>query len=121
MTREEFMPGWSLWTIQTWGARYDGRHDPQAAKVQFDFYYHQLKWATVEAWMELAPKFAAGESWPSVDEVKRSLHQLNQRYVRALPDHSEPPTAIDKTEAEAILTRILGRDFKIADKVFPPK
>lgn len=115
MTREEFMPGWSLLTTQPWGQSYDGRLDPQKAKLQFDFYYTQLKWATVEAWMELAPKFAAADSWPNVEEIKRSLHHINQRYVRALPGADQPPTPIEAKEAEAILTRILGREFKITN------
>lgn len=93
MTKKEFLQGWKVLVLQPWGWRYnqvgkDGK--PTAdAMAQLDFYFSKLSWAQPEAWAKVAEVYAEGKEWPSVQELRASLQNLNGQFVKALPHRSE--------------------------------
>jgi len=79
MTREEFTKGWTLLIIQPWGKRYAQQDMP--SRLQFEFYYNRLSRFHPEAWQVACQLFAAGDKWPSADEIRASINQsLPRRY-----------------------------------------
>lgn len=123
MTREDFAKGWAFLTAQPWGRAYDGRLEPEKAQLQFELYFHRLSYAHPTAWQETAILYAAGESWPSLDTLRRSLSETNRKYVTALPapQPDDPMTDEQRAQIEANLSRLMGKPFTIADQHFPPK
>lgn len=103
MKREEFVKGWSLLVMQPWGWRYnkvgnDGR--PVAdALMQLDFYFESLKWADAQAWFKVAVLFSRGEKWPSVNELREALRNMNGDFVKALQNHPEYVEMPDEVRA----------------------
>lgn len=97
MTKTEFLKGWKLLIMQSWGWRYNqiGRdHEPTPdALAQLDFYYEKLKWAHPKAWMKVADLFAQGKEWPSITDLRSALQSINPEFIPALPKpilHGEP-------------------------------
>jgi hypothetical protein len=110
MTQGEFAKGWKLLILQPWGWRYrslDAHGKPtEEAMTQMEFYFAKLKWAHPEAWWQVADRFAQGGEWPSVDELRNSLRQVNGRYVKSL---TGPRTGYDggmPAEVRAMVERI---------------
>lgn len=93
MTKQEFMQGWKLLVLQPFGLRFnqlgkDGKPTADAL-AQLDFYYESLKWADAQAWLKVAVLFARGEKWPSVNELRDGLRNVNGGFVKALSNHPE--------------------------------
>lgn len=106
MSREEFLPGWTLLITQPWGRTYRG-NTPEAA-IQSEFYFDKLNWAHPGAWMKVAELYAQGNDWPSVNDLKRALQQVNQDFMKALPE--PPPTYEEMPEnVREIVTRLSGK------------
>ena len=114
-----FGKGWKLLLLQPWGWRYRGMvEDPvtkqmtvsEEAKTQMEFYYSKLKWATGAAWMEVAQRFAEGEKWPSVQELRLALQHVNGKYVKALPEPA-PQYEPMPEEVRARLSGYVGRSM----------
>lgn len=98
MTRDEFMPGWLLLTIQPWGRKYSGQD--ATAKLQFEFYWSRLERFHGEAWKVSCQLFAGGDKWPSVDEIRNSINNsLPARFqIAHSPDMVEKPELFVKIE-----------------------
>lgn len=98
MTREEFMPGWLLLTIQPWGRKYAGQD--ATAKLQFEFYWSRLERFHAAAWNDTCRLFAAGERWPSVDELRHAIHSSLPAGVQLTysPELTEKPELFAKIE-----------------------
>jgi len=99
MTRDEFMGGWVMLTIQPWGRRYSGTD--MTSRVQQEFYYQRVRTLPHGGWETACNLFASGDHWPSVDELRGAvLRSLPARYQ--LPDHrdgTEKPELLVKIEA----------------------
>ena len=115
MTKTEFMHGWALLTLQPWGREYNGKYDPDAAKLQFEVYYNALSFGSAEAWKDTALLYAAGSSWPSLTEIRRTLSESHRKQTKTLPEQTNDtdldPEAVNKIEAN--LSRIMGKPFKL--------
>jgi len=106
MTKEEFLQGWDLLTAQPWGKRYATVNDKATAvtaATQLQFYFKKLGTFPFELWMTECELYAAGDHWPSVDELKQSCNnslpkvkRIEQRFDRA-----EIPEPIAKCLAHA--------------------
>ena len=93
MTPAEFSKGWKLLLLQPWGWRYrtltaDGKPAPES-QAQLEFYYDKLKWADGRAWMKVADLYAQGKDWPSVNELKMALQQVNSQFVKAIGEDKQ--------------------------------
>ncbi len=92
MTRDEFKCGWLLLIIQDWGWRYnqtDAQGRPTATAVaQMNFYFERLRGFLPEAWLAVAGRFAEGNKWPNVEDLRVALQHEQTRRVKALPNHS---------------------------------
>ncbi len=97
MTREEFLAGWMLLTIQPWGRKYGGQDS--TAKLQFEFYWSRLEKFHGEAWKVSCQLFAGGERWPSVDEIRHSINT-------SLPPQCQITYAPDMVEKTELLQKI---------------
>ncbi len=99
MTKEEFTAGWLLLTIQPWGKRYAAQDTP--SRLQFEFYYSRLGRFHAEAWQVACQLFAAGDKWPSADELRTAINQsLPRRFQIAYdPKAEEKPELLVKIEA----------------------
>lgn len=97
MTREDFVAGWLLLTLQPWGRRY--ANQDQVAKLQFEFYWSRLGKGHGEAWKGSCHVFASGEKWPSVDELKTTMNN-------SLPPRLQITNQADQTEKPEILVKI---------------
>ena len=115
MTREEFTIGWVFLTVQPWGAIYDGRLEPDKARVQFELYYEALGYAHPEVWQAIAKQYAAGDHWPSMNDLLHDLRKMNAAFRIALPepDYADALTPEEEAECEKTLSRILGKPFKL--------
>ena len=115
MTREEFTHGWIFLTTQPWGAIYDGRLEPDKARIQFELYYERLSYAHPQAWLRTAKLFAAGAQWPALDAIRQSLSQCNQSFRPALPtpQPTSDLTTEEQADCEATLSRLIGKPFRI--------
>ena len=114
MTHTEFAKGWTLLLTQPWGWRYRGMTDQgrptEESTTQLEFYYGKLNWAYGKAWMDVAARFAEGEKWPSVNEMRMALQYVNGRYLKALP----PPATEFAPMPEEVrdrLSRFAGKDL----------
>ena len=100
--------------LQPWGWRYRGMtdqgHPTEESTAQLEFYYAKLKWAQGEAWMNVAERFAEGEKWPSVQELRQALQHINVKYVQALPQ-PEPELVPMPDDVREALNRFVGRDL----------
>lgn len=108
MTRNEFLTGWKLLVLQPAAWRFnqigkDGRPTADAI-AQLDFYFSKLGWADPEAWRKVAELYAEGKEWPSIQELRSSLQNLNRRAVKALPHRSEGTEMPE--EVRAMLAKI---------------
>jgi hypothetical protein len=93
MKRDEFLKGWSLLVMQPWGYRYN-KVDTNGRPVgdglmQLNLYFESLKWADAQAWLKVTVLFARGEKWPSVNELRDGLRNVNGGFVKALSNHPE--------------------------------
>ena len=109
MTQAEFIKGWTLLILQPWGWRYrsmtaDGRPSEES-RQQLEFYYDKLKWAEPKAWLTITELYAQGGEWPSVSALKTALHQVNARFLTALPA-PEPTYAAMPVEIRNIFARL---------------
>jgi len=92
VTREDFIAGWTLLTIQPWGKKYSGTDS--TSKIQRDFYFSRLERYHGEAWKGACQLFAGGEKWPSVDELRSAINNsLPPRFQIA-----HDPTTVEKPE-----------------------
>ncbi len=114
MTKQEFLKGWKLLILQSWGRHYRqlGPDDIPTADTltQLEFYFTQLNWADAEAWMKVATMYARGNAWPSVDDIDKSLRAVNLQFVKAIPDHSTKEFTECPAEVQVMLDRILKRE-----------
>ena len=92
LTPEEFSMGWALLVVQPWGKPYrnltENGEPNKVAITQFDFYFRQLRFAALPAWLKMAGEYAKGTKWPALDEIKHALKMANVPYVPKL----EAPT-----------------------------
>lgn len=85
MERHEFLAGWLLLTTQPWGKPYRSTdaslpgHEPSPAEIQQELYWKALHLTNPFVWEAVCADFAAGDHWPSIGELKTSIHQ-NTRY-----------------------------------------
>lgn len=98
MTREEFIKGWMLLTIQPWGKRYAGQDS--TAKLQQEFYWSRLSAYHGPAWVATCEIYSGGDTWPSVDELRRTInHNVPSRfqvtYQRGMAEKPELLAKID--------------------------
>lgn len=114
MTREEFTAGWIFLTVQPWGAIYDGRLEPDKARVQFELYYERLGYAHPDVWHAIAKQYAARSEWPPINDVLHDLRRMNATFKKALPEPADLDvlTSNEQAECESTLSRILGKPFK---------
>ncbi len=119
MTHGEFAKGWSLLITQPWGWRYRGMVEDRQTRemvpseessLQLEFYYAKLKWAQGAAWIEVAARFAEGEKWPSVQELRLALQHVNGKYIKTLPA-PEPCLVPMPDEVRARINAFVGRDL----------
>lgn len=114
MTHAEFAKGWTLLITQTWGWRYRGMTDKgqpsEESKTQLEFYYAKLRWAEGAAWLDVVERFAEGDKWPSVNELRLALQHVNGRYVRALPQPTPALVPMPDDVRERI-NRFVGKDL----------
>ena len=113
MPREEFTVGWIFLTVQPWGAIYDGRLEPDKARIQFELYYEALGYAHAEVWQAIAKQFAARDEWPTITTLLHDLRKMNAAFRTALPEPASMDTLTSQEQAdcEATLSRILGKPF----------
>jgi len=99
MTRDEFMGGWVMLTIQPWGRRYSGA-DPTGI-LQQEFYFRRLERYRADVWDVTADLFASGDHWPSVEEIRQAINSsLPARFQLTYePDGQEKPELLLKIEA----------------------
>ena len=92
LTPEEFSMGWALLVVQPWGKPYrnltENGEPNKVALTQFDFYFRQLRFAALPAWLKMSGEYAKGSKWPALDEIKHALKMANVPYVPKL----EAPT-----------------------------
>ena len=114
MTHAEFAKGWGLLITQPRGWRYSGMSDngqmTQESKTQLEFYYAKLKWAEGAAWIDVAERFAEGDKWPSIQELRLALQHVNSRYVKALPQPQQEFCSMPDAVRER-LSRFVGKDL----------
>lgn len=112
MNQAEFIKGWTLLILQPWGWRYrsmtaDGRPSEES-RQQLEFYYDKLKWAEAKAWWTITELYAQGTEWPSVSALKTALHQVNARFIKALPA-PEPAYAAMPDDVRESLSKLTER------------
>jgi hypothetical protein len=114
-----FAKGWKLLLLQPWGWRYRGLvEDPQTkelvasaeASAQMEFYYGKLRWAQGDAWLDVAARFAEGDKWPSVHELRMALQHINGKYIKALPQPA-PQLIPMPDEVRAQINRLVGKEL----------
>ena len=80
MERSEFLVGWLLLTTQPWGKTYRSTtsslpgHEPNPAEIQQELYWKALQWVNPYIWEAVCEDFATGDHWPSIGELKTSIH-----------------------------------------------
>lgn len=79
MTKQEFLQGYALLTIQPWGKLYRG-NGPEAT-IQMELYYRKVNTANATVWQAVCEAHATGDHWPSLSELKTAL-QANGGYRR---------------------------------------
>ena len=88
LTPEEFSMGWALLVVQPCGKPYrnltEHGEPNKVALTQFDFYFRQLRFAALPAWLKMAGEYAKGTKWPALDEIKHALKMANAPYVPKL-------------------------------------
>jgi len=114
MTKEEFMVGWDLLTTQPWGQRYAKVNDKASAitaATQLQFYFNKLNQFSSELWTAECELYAAGDHWPSVDELKQSCYnvfpKLRRIEYQADCEEAPEPIALIMAHAEAHSTTFL--------------
>lgn len=80
MDYEEFYRGWLLLIAQPWGKQYQDRQgmtDEQrmTVRIQQELYYKRLAHCNPYLWESIAESYAAGDHWPTIDELKRTIAQ----------------------------------------------
>lgn len=63
---------------QPWGGRYQDRtsHTSEqraTAQIQQELYYKRLAFCNPYLWVAVCESFAAGDHWPSIDELKQAI------------------------------------------------
>lgn len=81
MTKQEFLQGYALLTIQPWGKLYRG-NGPEAT-IQMELYYRHVNQARAMVWQAVCEAHATGERWPNLSDLKTAL-QANGGYSRKL-------------------------------------
>ena len=122
MTREEFLAGWGLLLTQPWGRRYATVSDKSSAitaATQLEFYFRKLSSFDGTFWKTTCELFAAGDHWPSVDELRLSMNNSLPQRMR-LEYHTEQsempePIALAMAYATAHHTTFLEG----VQKIFP--
>ena len=88
LTPEEFSMGWALLVVQPWGKPYrnltEHGEPNKVALTQFDFYFRQLRFAALPAWLKMAGEYAKGTKWPALDEIKHALKMANAPFMPKL-------------------------------------
>lgn len=80
MTREEFVKGWVFLTAQPWGKRYAGTDG--TAMVQSELYYKKFSNLNSWVWLGCCEMLAAGEHWPSIDELRLTIRNNTPQETR---------------------------------------
>lgn len=122
MTREEFILGWNLLVAQPWGRRYATVTDKSSAvtaATQLEFYFRKLCTYEGTFWRVTCESFAAGDHWPSVDELRTSMNfNLPQRMrLEYNTEQSEMPEPIALAMAYATAHHVTVLEG--IQKVFP--
>ena len=99
MTQQEFMRGWVLLTCQPWGKPYraqgpSGQVDP--SDVQAEFYFERVKACDGSAWAMACKEHAAGERWPSLDQLTTTMAAYRSTTLRIA---QEEPAGVSMEEA----------------------
>lgn len=81
MTKQEFLKGYALLTIQPWGKLYRG-NGPEAT-IQMELYWSKVNTANPVVWQAVCEAHATGERWPSLSDLKTAL-QANGGYRSTL-------------------------------------
>jgi hypothetical protein len=76
MTESEFQTGWDFLIAQPWGKPY---REGAMAKIQLTLYWKQLKTNDPYVWQAVAEYAATGDHWPSLGELKQSIHLNSTR------------------------------------------
>ena len=80
--------GWALLVVQPWGKPYrnltENGEPNKVAITQFDFYFRQLRFAALPAWLKMAAEYAKGTKWPALDDIKHALKMANAPFVPKL-------------------------------------
>lgn len=116
MTKPEFLRGYLFLTAQPWGKTYrtmsmqlDG--EPSPAEIQVEFYFQAFEKYDAEGWRITCEQFAAGDHWPSVDQLKASLkHYVPVRAALPAPEPeyiSMEEALAGNPEAKAKLERLM--------------
>ena len=115
MSQQDFLRGWALLVTQPWGHRYNqtirtgpdaGRPTPEAT-LQMQFYYDKLKHGSVAAWLKTAECHAQGRDWPSLEDLRRSLRNHEEKPQQLTDDRPlewQPMPA----NIQAMLVRMYG-------------
>lgn len=114
MTKEDFLQGWNLLVAQPWGRRYATVNDRETAIIaatQLQFYFKKLGHFPSDVWQVECELYAAGDHWPSIDELKQSCRNVLPRrkqleYENKFDDMPEP-IALSLAHAEANNTTFL--------------
>jgi hypothetical protein len=106
MTKDEFKVGWDLLTAQPWGKRYATVNDKASAATaatQLQFYFRKLGQFPFMLWYTECELYAAGDHWPSVDEIKQASNNALPKLQRIEQhrERTEIPEPIAKSLAHS--------------------
>lgn len=79
MTKQEFLQGYAMLTIQPWGKLYRG-NGPEST-IQMELYWRKVNTAHAVVWQAVCESHATGDHWPSLSDLKTSL-QANGGFRR---------------------------------------
>lgn len=115
MSQQEFLRGWLLLVTQPWGHRYNQtvRTGPDAgrptadATLQMQFYFDKLKHGTPAAWYRTAEVYAQGHEWPSLENLRRTLKQFEEKPRQLRDDRPVEPQPMPE-QVKALVLRMFG-------------
>ena len=115
MTQPEFMRGWIILTSQPWGKPYRtqgeaGQIDP--GDVQLELYFERVKACDGIAWARACKEHAAGERWPSLDQLMTTMAAYRStmpRIARDEPDGISMEEALEeRPDLLAVVKRVMA-------------
>lgn len=78
MDYEQFYRGWAYLIAQPWGQRYQERtgmieEQRMTIRIQQELYFKRTAHCNPYLWEGICESYAAGDHWPSLDELTRSI------------------------------------------------